>query len=736
MNKELEDNFENITDIMKSDDNDKYADGTTFLNGKFSEYKTKRKLQELKLLRNQKQYDGVYEEEIKKSIPEGSCALFNPITTKKVNELKSRMYELVMPDGDRNFAIKTDNNPNLNKKTTNEILSGLNQRAKDSYSQYMEQVQAGQQPTEPPFTITENIIKDAIKKVALERAQNMEDTVIDQLIACNYPGIIAQVIFSAAIYGYGVVRGPYFINEKISKWAENEFGEWEEKTVNRDRPYIEFCKVWDFFPDLDAKDQDTMDGAFFYHTMTKQDLINLADRGDFLKDNILDYTKLNKKGNFKYEWYETALYATGNEQILYNNDKYRVVEYWGSIPVSKVKDIFDDLDEDQQLVEVNVWMIDGVVIKFVKNPFPSGRRPFRFYNFQPTDAQLLGKSLCDLIEELQRGLNAVHRAIHDNIRYIAGPIIELNEDLVLAGQKLDSIYPGKIVYRTGMGVEAQQPVLRAVQVNSHVSELIEMYNLYIQAIDDVTSIKAIMSGDMTGQATLGRSASGISQVMGAASIVLRDIAKQFDFFNQPLIESFLEWNMLFNDNENVKGDYQVYPRVSTAIVNKQLKAAYLNQMVLSMPPEQRPYIDWKSLLKQQLLINNVDPDEVLLTDDDFAKQQAQTMQAQQQAQTMQQQMANQQLQNDTVKANAEAALKQAKIADLGNKGELAKSKDQLDTIKALAEVNKNNRVADQKDNELKYKVLNDEMGRHDNFMNTLISQKNESDKLEQGKANE
>ena len=85
MNKDFDDGFEKVTDIMKSDDNEKYAGATSFLHGKFSEYKTKRKLQEMKLLRNQKQYDGVYEEEILKDIPQGRCRLYNPITTKKVN---------------------------------------------------------------------------------------------------------------------------------------------------------------------------------------------------------------------------------------------------------------------------------------------------------------------------------------------------------------------------------------------------------------------------------------------------------------------------------------------------------------------------------------------------------------------------------------------------------------------------------------------------------------------------
>ena len=235
------------------------------------------------------------------------------------------MFELVVPDGDRNFGIKTDNNPSLSQEDVNNILNVLNQRQKESYEAYVQAVQAGQQPDEL-FEINEKMIKDEIKKLALERALNMEDTIVDQLVACGYAEIMSEVIFSGGVYGTGVVRGPYYVEEEKVEYAPDEFGNWASKKVKVGRPYIEYCKIWDFFPDFDAKNQDCMDGAFFYHTMTKQDLINLSKRNDFLGDNIKDFITLKNKGNFVYEWYETALYSSGKERVLFSNNKYRVVE--------------------------------------------------------------------------------------------------------------------------------------------------------------------------------------------------------------------------------------------------------------------------------------------------------------------------------------------------------------------------------------------------------------------------
>jgi hypothetical protein len=722
-------------DIMLSDQNEKYSEISNYLSGKFSEYKNKRKETEYKWLRNQRQYDGKYEPEVLKSIQPGRCSLYNPVTTKKVNEFKSRMFELVIPDGDRNFGIKIDNNPSLSKEDTDLILEKLNERQKQSYQQYMQAIQSGQQPPEL-FEVTEDIIKEEIKNLALTRAKNMEDTIVDQLVDCGYTEIMSKVIFSGAIYGTGVIRGPYYIAEDKIKFYTDEFGNWTSKKVTVGRPYIEYCKVWDFFPDMDAKSQDVMDGAFFYHTMTKQDLVSLSKRDDFLGENIKDYISLNKKGNFVYEWYETALYSSGKERALYENNKYRVVEYWGSVPAYMCKDIFDDIEEDQELVEVNVWMIDNIIIKCIKNPYESGRRPFRFYNFQSTEAQLLGYGVTDLIEELQAGLNAVHRAIHDNIAYIAGPIIEMNEELIPAGQKIDRLFPGQIIHRIGIGQEAQARVLQDIQVNSHIGELMEMYNTYLEAIDDVTSIKAIMSGDMTGQATLGRSASGISQIMGAAAIVLRDLAKQFDFFNQPIIEMFVEWNMMFNDDKNIKGDHKVYARVSTEIIDKELKSQYLSNMIMQMAPEQREYVNWKGLLKKQLLMKNIDPDTVLLTDDEYKTLQSNKQAQMSQEQAIQQQIAQQRIQNETLKIQSDANLKQAKIYEIQNKTDIAKSKDQLDHIKALAQVNKDNKLAEQKDNELKYKVFNDELNRSEDFIGKMMDSKSQDNKYKNNGENQ
>ena len=146
---------------------------------------------------------------------------------------------------------------------------------------------------------------------------------------------------------------------------------------------------------------------------------------------------------------------------------------------------------------------------------------------------------------------------------------------------------------------------------------------------------------------------------------------------------------------------------------------------MSMPPEQRDYMNWKGLLQKQLLMKNIDPDQVMLTDDEYNQLQK-NKQMQVQAQMAQQsQMAQQQIQNETLKTQSDAALKQAKIFDLQNKAEISKSKDELDHIKALAQVNKDNKLAEQKDNELKAKLFSEEMNRSEDFMGRLIDAKSQ-----------
>jgi hypothetical protein len=74
-----------------------------------------------------------------------------------------------------------------------------------------------------------------------------------------------------------------------------------------------------------------------------------------------------------------------------------------------------------------------------------------------------------------------------------------------------------------------------------------MYQISRQLADEETGLPSIMHGQ-TGVAGTGRTASGLSMLLGGASLSLKTVIKNIDDqLLKPLGEAYFQWNMQFND---------------------------------------------------------------------------------------------------------------------------------------------------------------------------------------------
>ena len=162
-------------------------------------------------------------------------------------------------------------------------------------------------------------------------------------------------------------------------------------------------------------------------------------------------------------------------------------------------------------------------------------------------------------------------------------------------------------------------------------------------MDQLVSLPGNMFGDWGGEATGLRTSSGMNALMNGSNTVLRDISKQFDDFNEGIISMLLEWIMLFHDDESMKGDYAIFPRVSNSLIQKEETYNKLIALLGSMQPEMRQLTNWEELYNQLLFSAGLDPDLIKLSKDQIVQQQQQAQQQQDaQMQMAQQQQAQQQ----------------------------------------------------------------------------------------------
>jgi len=206
-----------------------------------------------------------------------------------------------------------------------------------------------------------------------------------------------------------------------------------------------------------------------------------------------------------------------------------------------------------------------------------------------------------------------------------GPQYEVNTDVLHPGEKTRETWPNRIWYRRGDG---RYPALRSVEVSSRLQEFLTLKTNFEQQIHENT-LPSYMQGGQTGGA--GRTATGLSMLMGSANLDVKDQIVNFDLgITRPLVRGFYLWNMQFNPDDNIKGDYEVVARGSSSLMAKELRASNLDQLlpILANPKYDR-FIDDRRLLEEIFKVRDLTDTEILLSEAEFDEREALKQQVQQ-----------------------------------------------------------------------------------------------------------
>lgn len=105
-----------------------------------------------------------------------------------------------------------------------------------------------------------------------------------------------------------------------------------------------------------------------------------------------------------------------------------------------------------------------------------------------------------------------------------------------------------------------------------------------------------------------QTATGMSMLIGASNITLKDQVQYFDDgVTRPFIKSMYFWNMEFNAKENIKGDFNITARGSKSLIAKEVKMEQINQfLALTNNENDMQYIKRDVLLRELAEIFDLD----------------------------------------------------------------------------------------------------------------------------------
>ena len=451
---------------------------------------------------------------------------------------------------------------------------------------------------------------------AAEAARRMEKMIHDQLLDTNAVNVLRSAVFESALFGTGIVKGPMNFSKTISKWGRDEEGNREYQPYEKMVPRIEAVSVWDFHPDPSALSLDDAEYVIQRHRMNRQQLRSLQTRPYFDKETIADV--IANGPNYTDKYYEDTVRNDENDPA-YQDNRFEVLEYWGILDGYFAKQIGMDLPagmDDLDQVQINAWVCGPRVLRCVLNPFTPARIPYHAVPFELNPYNIFGVGVAENMEDAQMLMNGHMRMAIDNLALAGNLVFDVDEAALVPGQNFD-IYPGKI-FRRQSGVTGT--AINGLKFPNTAGENIQMYQIARQLADEETGIPSIMHGQ-TGVTGTGRTASGLSMLLGSASLSMKTVIKNIDdFMLKPLGEAYFQWNMQFNEESpDIEGDLEIKPRGASAVMQKEVRTQRLTALLQTVVnPMLAPFIKIPNLMRELAISQDIDPDSLVNNMDEAA----------------------------------------------------------------------------------------------------------------------
>ena len=600
----------------------------------FDQYVSDRRIAELRWLRNQRQYLGIYDPEVDKELNANRSRAYPRITRVKCISVLARIMNLMFPGDERNWELKASPSPDFTVAEVKEAVARQQKKDQDAGTQ---------------SEIDLDYVMGAVQELANERADELTTMIDDQLQelggqqSYDYVALNREVIQSGIIYGFGALYGPYAVPKKKTIWSMGPDGQPQVKQITVQMPKFEFLPIWEFYPDMSAKTFEQMDGHFVRKVLSRSQLRKLADRPDFMHDQIIKYLTMYQVGNFRAQPFETDLRAMGvrvnvNDQKT-DTSKYEVIIWRGKISGSYLRMCGVEVDDDKLADELDgeIWTIGSEVIKASLDPWASmdvDVNMLHTFLFDEDDTSPLGFGLPNALRDSQMCVAAATRMMMDNASVVCGPQLEVNTDLMRMDQDLASTSAYKIWYRTGEGADAQFPAVRNVAIDAHLEDLKGIIEMFVKFADNESFVGPATGGDMEQMSSEPmRTAAGASMLRGDAALPFKDIVRNFDRFTQSVLQSMVMFNRKLNPDQTPEGDFNVIARGATSLIAKEVRAVQADQLAQTLKPEEMIHVDERKLVSIRLKAR--DMNDVLVTEavaEQRKQAQDQAAQAQQQQQ--------------------------------------------------------------------------------------------------------
>ena len=535
---------------------------------------------EQNLLRAVRARRGEYDpEKLDRVRQQGSSEIYMMLFSVKARQASSLVRDILMSSGtEKPWTIRPTPKPDLPPEQVNQIVQGITQ-------EIMLAQQMGAMVTMDMVRERMRAARDQLDAQQYEearvRAERMERLMEDQLAEGGFMEALDAFIDDLTTFKTAFIKGPVVRKRPKLTWGPNFEPVVEDSLVlewERVDPFMIYPAPWS---------KSVHDGPLIErHRLSRQDLnalIGVEGYSEAAIRKVLDEYGIGGLRNWLTIDAQQAE-AEGKDitQAASDNALIDAIQYWGSASGKMLREWGLDatqVPDEAKEYEIEAWMIGRHVIKAVLNADPLARRPYYADSYERVPGCFWGNSEYDLMSDCQDMCNAVARALVNNMGISSGPQVGINVDRLPGGEDITQMYPWKIWQFTNDPMGSTAKPLEFFQPTSNANELMGIFEKFSMLADEYTGIPRYMAG-VEGASGAGRTASGMSMMIGNASKVIRQVIGSIDtYILEPLLDRLYYHNMVHSDDPELKGDLRIQARGAMSLTAKEAAQVRRNEFL-------------------------------------------------------------------------------------------------------------------------------------------------------------
>lgn len=511
--------------------------------------------------------DGRYPVKVEQELAKaGTSAIYMMLFATKARQAKALLTDVMVGSGvEKPWTLAPSPKPELPQEELSKVVQGIAQVVAQA-----EMVGPGMSVEDIRSLMQD--AKDRLEHQVMEQAKNeaaaAEKEVEDVMVEGKFLEAMDEFLDDLTVFKSAFLKGPVVRNEPNLVWEARPDGTSAPvvKTVKkmcweRVDPFMIYPAAW-------AKDvQDAY--LIERHRLSRGDLSAMIGVDGYSEDAIRAVLDSHGTGGLR-EWLQIDSETQNSSNSLVDDDLIDALQCWDTVSGKMLREWgMNDITDDAKEYPVECWLIGQWVIKCIINPDPLARRPYYSDSYSRVPGAFWKKSLYDLIKDCVAMCNAAARALANNLGISSGPQVAINIDRLPAGEEVSEMYPWKLWQFTADPMGSSAAPINFFQPTSNAAELMGVYDKFSLMADEYSGIPRYMTGT-EGTPGAGRTASGLSMMVGNASKVIKSLVSSLDIHvTTPALRRAFDFKIQYDQTFKYRGDLQIVARGALSLQVKE-----------------------------------------------------------------------------------------------------------------------------------------------------------------------